>query len=91
MQAPFAPISDHSDSPDVVLTWDGAVLRHSGGTGLEKVDSAVADRFWKEVRRFGWWGEAYLEMLMRISDDRSSENGGTSGLDINGPKEAIDG
>jgi CRISPR-associated endonuclease/helicase Cas3 len=72
---PFAPTVYDPDPPDVTLMWNGSVLGHSGETGLGKVDSAIADRFWTEVRRHGWWGEAYLEMLTRLADHRSSEDG----------------
>jgi CRISPR-associated endonuclease/helicase Cas3 len=69
---PFAPAVFDPDPPDVTIEWNGSLLKYSGGTGLGTVDSAVAERFWKEVRRLGWWGEAYLETLTRLADHRSS-------------------
>lgn len=70
---PFAPVVIDDEAVAVQFTIDGQALSWAGPTGLERLDSGVAERYWRLVRQFGWWGLAWLEALLRLADHRRSE------------------
>ena len=70
---PFAPVVFDEQGVDVDFELRGQQTHWSGPTGLERLDSGVADRYWRLVRRYGWWGLAWLEALLRLADWRQSE------------------
>jgi len=70
---PFAPVAEDATPERITLQCNGQYLAASSNTGLERLDSGVADRFWRLVRRYGWWGLAWLEALLVLADHRRSE------------------
>lgn len=70
---PFAPIREGDECEDSTFELDEHKMSHSGPTYLERLDSGVADRYWRLVRRYGWWGLAWLEAMVRLADWRRSE------------------
>lgn len=91
---PFAPVIDDRIGVDdrrrrVRITLrDGRSLHADVVTGLEALDSGIAERFWKVVRRFGWWGAAYLEAVLRLADARRSEEEELLASDHQGTEDA---
>ncbi len=70
---PFAPVIEDEDAPSSCLGLHGHRMRWRGPTNLERLDSGVAARYWRLTRRYGWWGLAWLETLVRLADWRRSE------------------
>ena len=76
---PFAPICEDKNPPAVSGTVNGC--RFNLGeeerqelTPPHRLDSGVSERFWRLRRRYGWWGLAYLESILRLADWRASRN-----------------
>ena len=70
---PFAPVVVDDEPVCVDYELPGQRMHWAGPTGLERLDSGAADRFWRLTRRYGWWGLAWLEALLRLADWRRSE------------------
>ena len=70
---PFAPVVADAEDGTVKFDLRGHQMQWSGPTGLERLDSGAADRYWRLVRHYGWWGLAWLEALLRLADWRRSE------------------
>jgi CRISPR-associated endonuclease/helicase Cas3 len=75
---PFAPVCLDEAPPAVegkraetVITLDAA--ERAAIPPPHRIDSGIPDRFWRLVRRHGWWGLAYLEAILRLSDWYASE------------------
>lgn len=70
---PFAPVVDDPEPETVEVELYGHKLSGTTHTELERLDSGVAERFWKLTRKYGWWGLAYLEAIFRLADHRQSQ------------------
>jgi CRISPR-associated endonuclease/helicase Cas3 len=66
---PFAPVI--ADTEPVNVRCGGWQARSDHG--LERLGSGVSERFWRLTRRYGWYGLAFLEAVLRLADHRESE------------------
>jgi CRISPR-associated endonuclease/helicase Cas3 len=69
---PFAPIVHEAHPETVVMDWNGVRLSASPDHRLWRAGSGWTDLFWRLVRRFGYWGLAYLEATLVLADQACS-------------------
>lgn len=70
---PFAPaIADPSPAP-LEYTAQGRTARAASDHGLARLDSGVAERYWRLTEIYGWYGLAWMEAMVRLADHRQSE------------------
>jgi hypothetical protein len=76
---PLAPVIPDPAPPAVSGRHDGVVIALDAADRQRLVapyslDSCISDRFWRLCRRYGWWGLAYLEAVLRLGDWYGSEH-----------------
>lgn len=73
---PCAPVCIDDESIDAFYRDENGFYERSAdwrrSNPPERLDSGIPERFWLNVRKFGWWGEAYLEAIFRLSDQAAS-------------------
>jgi CRISPR-associated endonuclease/helicase Cas3 len=70
---PFAPVVVDEQGCELAIENGIHTYRHDGPTITERIDSGISERFWRLVRRYGWWGLAHLEAIHILADHRRSE------------------
>ncbi|MGH3914906.1 MAG: type I-G CRISPR-associated helicase/endonuclease Cas3g [Pseudonocardiaceae bacterium] len=70
---PSVPVSFDHKPQQLRAKFDGRVLEACSDHGLLRLDKGVPQRFWRCVRKYGWYGLAWLEAVLRLADHRASE------------------
>jgi len=79
---PFAPVCEDDAPPTVNVQLADKIFDLSAEERRSLIpphcfDSGVTDRFWALIRRYGWWGLAYHEAILRLADWYASEHPGS--------------
>ena len=64
----FATVVNDRKPVGVMRPHNGRTVAVCSDHGLYRLGSGWTDLFWRMVRRYGWWGLAYLEALMITAD-----------------------
>ena len=70
---PFAPVSIDPEAECVAFESARVCRKERLEQAAHALGSGVADRFWRLTRRYGWWGLAYLEAMLRLADWQASD------------------
>ncbi|APR87005.1 CRISPR-associated helicase Cas3 [Minicystis rosea] len=70
---PFAPVAPDHEPVILSLRTDEGVVTASSDHGLARLDAGVPERFFRLVEKYGWFGLAWLEAILRLADHRRSE------------------
>jgi CRISPR-associated endonuclease/helicase Cas3 len=69
---PFFPPQGVIPGEMVTVEFSGKNLSASASHGLDRLDSGWAELFHRLNSRYGWWGLAWLEAMLRLADQQVS-------------------
>lgn len=72
---PFMPAVEDVGMTKIKFNFMNHEIEFGGKHDLERLGNDWTERFWRLVRRYGYWGLAYLETLVRLADHKRSEEG----------------
>ena len=81
---PLAPVAADDSLPgfnlDSFSATDVSHEERASWIPSYRLDSGIGERFWNLNRRFGWWGLAYLESMLRLADWAASARPGKGNI-----------
>lgn len=73
---PFMPAITDGGVSAITLKFDYMEFCFEGNHNLDLLNSAWPEKFWSLNRKYGYWGLAYLETLVRLADHKCSSGHG---------------
>ena len=73
---PLPPIVEDPEPQTLSYIFDGYSIEAQLDLPESSMALDMADRFWRLVERYGYYGLAWLESILRLADHRQSEEGG---------------
>ncbi len=70
---PLPPIIEDPVPQALAHQFDGHVLEANSNLVESSLALDMADRFWRLIERYGYYGLAWLEAILRLADHRQSE------------------
>ena len=70
---PLPPIIEDDDPQALSYEFDGRTMEASSDLVESTLALDMADRFWRLTERYGYYGLAWLEAILRLADHRQSE------------------
>lgn len=82
---PFAPVVLDANPCELDFSWHSSLVddypaiadiseqSRRDWVPSHRLDSGIGERFWRLVRRYGWWGLAWMESVFILADRRRSE------------------
>ena len=70
---PFAPVVRDTGAECVEFGGVSVCKAERETDAAHRLSAGVAERFWSLTRRYGWWGLAYLDALLRLADWEASD------------------
>lgn len=76
---PFHPVVADDKPPGILHKFNGLAIELSAEeraafVPLHHLSANWPDLFWRLIRRYGYWGLAWLESLLRLADQQQSRN-----------------
>ena len=70
---PLPPIIEDAEPNTLSYTFDGYAMEARSDLVASTLALDMADRFWRLIDRYGYYGLAWLEAILRLADHRQSE------------------